>query len=86
MTSSGVVTRWEVAKWVMRLKKHGDPWKLSSLRSAVQLRPCHRKHAAAATSSAASIAVSDADACGGFLTSASTDGAVCGPLAVAFGT
>ena len=42
--------------------------------------------AAAATSSAASIAVSDANTCDGFLTSASTDGAVCGPLAVTFGT
>ena len=40
--------------------------------------------AAAATTSAASIAVSNANTCDGFLTSASTDAAVSGPLAVAF--
>ena len=42
--------------------------------------------AAAATSSATSIAVSDANTCGEFLASASTDAAVTGPLAVAFRT
>ncbi len=42
--------------------------------------------AAAATSSAASIAVSNANTCDGFLASASTGAAVTGPLAVAFRT
>ena len=42
--------------------------------------------AATATSSAAGFAVFDTNTCDGFLTSAATDVAVCGPLAVTFGT
>ena len=45
MTSTGVVhsgKSW-VPKWVVRLKEHGDPWKLPSFRLAVQLRPSHHK-------------------------------------------
>jgi len=45
-TSTGVVNSGKswVPKCVVRLKEHGDPWKLPSFRLAVQLRPSHHKH------------------------------------------